>query len=512
MCGIGRRAEVSAKQTEANAMTAAIVSFPRGQARAPAAASIPPETNRPFEGRDIAVIGAGLSGVLVALHLLWRCGRDDRIYLVERARRFGQGLAYATGNPRHLLNIRIENMSAFADEPAHFVRWLRTLPEAERRAAGERTWSGIFVRRQLYGAYIQHLLEDAMTRLGCARNLYLVTDEAVAVRPDGERLTLATACGRSYPVHAVVLALGNFPPDRLHSPDYFGDPWHPHAVRNLAPGRTVLLLGTGLTMVDVCLSLMDEGFEGPICAMSRRGLLPEHHGASRAWAGLRLDAEDRRSLAALCRAVRREVRRAELEGVGWRSVIDALRPHTQLLWQELSPADKRRFLRHLRPWWESHRHRVAPPVRAAIEAARGRGRLNVLRGRIERIEVGGDGLEVTWRRRGASEGEQLEVQRIINCTGPGTDYEKLNDPLVVQLLASGLARPDPYRLGLHATSRGTLIGADGRVSPRLFGVGPVVRGALWESTSVPDIRSQAEEVAIAALGAASRSRSAMTRR
>jgi uncharacterized NAD(P)/FAD-binding protein YdhS len=493
-------------------MTAAIVSFPRRPVEArdvvPAA---PPEINEAREGRDIAVIGAGLSGVLVALHLLWRCGRDDRIYLVERGKRFGQGLAYATGNPRHLLNIRIENMSAFADEPAHFVRWLRTLPEAERRAAGERTWGGIFVRRQLYGAYIQHLLEDAMTRLGCARNLYLVTDEAVAVRREGERLVVGTACGRSYALDAVVLALGNFPPDRVNSPDYFGDPWHPGAVRELVPERPVLLLGTGLTMVDVSLSLMDAGFEGPICAISRRGLLPEHHGASRAWPGLRLDAEDRRSLSALCRAVRREVRRAGAEGVGWRSVVDALRPHTQLLWQELSPTDKRRFLRHLRPWWESHRHRVAPPVRAAIETARARGRLQVLRGRIEGIEAVADGLDVTWRSRGAIAGEKLEVQRIINCTGPGTDYEKLDDPLIVQLLASGLARPDPYRLGLHATSRGTLIGADGRVSSRLFGVGPVVRGALWESTSVPDIRSQAEEVAIAALGVAARSRRAATR-
>ena len=108
----------------------------------------------------IAVIGAGFSGVLVALHLLWRCGRNDRIYLVERAARFGRGLAYATGNPRHLLNVRIENMSAFADEPDHFARWLAALPDAERSAAGERGFAGTFIRRQVYGAYITHLLKE----------------------------------------------------------------------------------------------------------------------------------------------------------------------------------------------------------------------------------------------------------------------------------------------------------------------------------------------------------------
>jgi uncharacterized NAD(P)/FAD-binding protein YdhS len=120
-------------------------------------------------GCRIAVIGAGFSGVLVALHLLWRCGRNDRIYLVERAPRFGLGLAYSTGNPRHLLNVRIDNMSAFADEPDHFARWFAALPEDERLAAAERSPAGTFVRRQVYGAYVQHLLEDSITRLGHQR-------------------------------------------------------------------------------------------------------------------------------------------------------------------------------------------------------------------------------------------------------------------------------------------------------------------------------------------------------
>ena len=239
------------------------------------------------------MVGAGFSGVLVALHLLWRCGRNDRVYLVERAPRFGLGLAYSTGNPRHLLNVRIDNMSAFADEPDHFARWFTGLPEDERLAMADRSPAGTFVRRQLYGAYIQSLLEDSITRLGSGRNLYLITDEATGLGPVGSGLVLETAGGRPYATDAAVLALGNFPPDRSQAPGYFGDPWQPQAVQGLEPDRPVLLIGTGLTMIDVCLAVLKDGFTGPIYALSRRGLLSHEHAPAPRWDGLLLGADDR---------------------------------------------------------------------------------------------------------------------------------------------------------------------------------------------------------------------------
>ena len=208
--------------------------------------------------------------------------------------------------------------------------------------------------------------------------------------------------------------------------------------------------------------------------------------------------------------MRREARRAAAEGFDWRSVVDALRPHTQLVWQELAPADKQRFLRHLRPWWEIHRHRIAPSVAAQIDAARERGILRILSGRLERVEAADEGLVATWRPRGAADLQQLQVQRIINCSGPQTDYEQVEDPLVAQLIEAGLAGPDPHRLGLHASAQGALIGRDGQPSRKLFGAGPIVRGTFWELISVAEIRSQAEQVAIAALGAARNSASAVT--
>ena len=458
-------------------------------------------TNETNGGVRVAVIGAGVSGVLTAIHLLWRCRSQDRIYLVERSAKLGPGVAYGTRHPLHLVNVRADNMSAFADEPDHFVKWLGRLPEEERAAAGCKTMAGLFVRREVYGQYVQDLLRDTIVRQGGAQNLYIVTDSATALRPAGAGLALETEGGRTYEVDAAVLAVGNFPPGDQSLAGYVPNPWAENALDGIRPELPVAVLGTGLTAVDVVLMLQERGFKAPIHAFSRRGLLPQGHAPSSPWSGFRLDAGDRRSLVSLVHAVRREVRRAAEVGVDWRCIVDALRPHVQLLWRELSPADQRRFVRHLRPYWEVHRHRMAPPIAEAIATVREAGRLQLLSGRIDGIEPEADGLRIRWRPRGGGTGELL-VQRVVDCRGPGTDYTRLAGPLTRQLLADGLARPDPCRLGLETTAQGALVGRDGAVSPVLFGVGPVTRGTFWEITSVPDIRGQAEEVAVSALAAA----------
>jgi uncharacterized NAD(P)/FAD-binding protein YdhS len=266
-----------------------------------------------------------------------------------------------------------------------------------------------------------------------------------------------------------------------------------------------LLLGTGLTAIDVLLMLQDRGFEGPVHALSRRGLLPRAHAPASPWADLRLEPADRRSLAALTRAIRREVRRAASVGVDWRCVMDALRPQLRVVWRELPQAERARFVRHARPWWDVHRHRMAPPVAEAVAAALASGAFEVAAGRIEAVEpVGapGQGLRVRWRPRGGGVERELVAQRVVDCRGPEADYARLADPLIRQLLADGLARPDPHRLGLETTTWGHLVGCDDGSLPTMLAVGPVTRGTFWETTSVPDIRGQAEQIAVTALAAA----------
>ena len=454
------------------------------------------------EGCRIAVIGAGFSGAMTAIHLLWRCRPGERVYLIERSGRIGPGVAYGSTHPRHLVNVRAENMSAFADEPEHFLHWLEELPPEERAATGERTIAGTFVRRAIYGRYIQDLLREAITRQDGADNLFLIADQATGVRRLDGRLQVATGSGRSYEVDAIVLALGNLLPERPSLPGYLASPWVRGATLGLTPQQPVVLLGTGLTMADTALALFADGFEGPVHAISRRGLLPLGHGPSAPWPELRLDAEDRRSLLALFRAVRREVRRAAEQGIGWRAVIDALRPHAQLLWEEMTLADKQRFLRHVRPYWDVHRHRMAPTAAATLASLRASGSLEVETGRIAAVQPEGKQLRVSWMPRRGTGSRSLLAQRVIDCTGLATDYAALRDPLIRQLLDEGMVRPAAMRLGLDCTRHGNLLGTDGQPSRELFAVGPITRGALWEITAVPEIRSQAEQVAISVLATA----------
>ncbi len=444
------------------------------------------------QGRTIAVIGAGFSGSLLALHLLKRCAPEDRILLIERNQRFGLGLAYSTGNSNHLLNVRAGNMSAFSDQPGHFVQWLRSLPAETRGPLDEYPGPNSFVPRGLFGRYVQQLLGDRIWRQGNDRNLFLVTDEAVALHRQDGKWSVELAVGRQLPVDQIALAVGNFPPARSQ-PGYFGDPWDERALAKLDPDAAVLLIGTGLTMIDTVVSLLDRGHRGKIHAVSRRGLLPRMHGAvaqPHPFPGP-LPAG---SLRRLVREVRTTIAEAAKTGTDWRAVIDGLRPQTQRLWLEMPEPERRRFLRHLRPWWDVHRHRAAPKIFARIQEAQRRGQLQISAARIGRIEpcIGAVQVALTPKH---GEPATLVVERVIDCSGLQSDFAKIDRPLIRQLLEAGHIRADTLRLGLDIARSGAVIDAAGAAHADLFAVGPLTKGALWEIVAVPDIRIACEQLA-----------------
>jgi uncharacterized NAD(P)/FAD-binding protein YdhS len=450
-------------------------------------------------GFHVAIIGAGLSGSLLAVHLLRGCRPQDRVYLIEGRAGFGRGLAYSTSNPNHRLNVRAGNMSAFHDQPDHFVDWLRHRAAASGDPPPN---ADSFVSRQLYGTYIRSLLTEELWRGGKGRNLVLVPDTAHTIRPlpggSGDplhgRLAVTIGMGRTYPVDAAVVAAGHLPPDRSAGA-YVGNPWDPEAITGLAADAAVVLIGTGLTMIDTVQSLLDAGHRGPILAVSRRGLLPQPH---RPTTGHRLPAEalpPTTSVARLCRWLRREAERAEADGVGWRAVIDGIRPHLPDIWRRLPIDERRRFLRHLRPWWEVRRHRLAPEIAAMLDAAVRRGQLSVRAARVLAIDAGPDRVRLRLRDRVGGREAWIEAARVINCSGPESDYRAARHPLLRDLLDTGLARPDPLNLGLDVTEESALIDADGRLWGTLFALGPVTRGTFWEVSAVPDIRLHAVRLA-----------------
>jgi uncharacterized NAD(P)/FAD-binding protein YdhS len=446
--------------------------------------------------QSIAIIGAGFSGTLLALHLLRRCPPSTRIALIERNSRFGLGQAYATVNPSHLLNVPAGRMGAFHDDPGGFLTWLQT-----HQAPCQHTAQS-FVSRQLFGDYIRHLLTEEIRRGTPGRErVELVRANVTSLTQDGGEIVLELDKNRVLRANTAVLAVGNFPPAPPYLPDstfyntplYRADPWAADATAGLAPAAPVAIIGTGLSMVDTVISLLDQGHTGPVHAISRRGLLPRCHGASAPFSD---PAPVPAQLRALTRYLRRSAARRAARGESWHAVIDSLRPYSQDIWQSMTEADRARFLRHLRPWWEVHRHRIAPEVSRLIDAARAGGQLHVHAGRINAYTANGDGtVTIGFMSRGKRDQLALTASRVINCAGPNADYARMQDPLVRCLLVNGAVRPDKLRLGLDVTPACALLTAEGAIHRNLFAAGPVTKGAFWEITAVPDLRRQCETLA-----------------
>ena len=442
-----------------------------------------------------AIIGAGFSGTLLAIHFLRHAEAGDRIMLFEKSPPFGRGIAYGAESDSHLLNVRAGSMGAFEEDPAGFLAWLNSRESGDIRPLCRPVSPDIFAPRRLYGRYLQHCLQRTLSEPG---NEYLfrpvageVTD--LAQGPDG--LTVKLADGRTFEADRAVLALGNLPPDRNEPPFYVGDPWDEAALADLDPADDVLIVGTGLTMIDKVLSLQDRGHAGRIHAVSRHGLLPQVHapdgGHRHPW---RLSIPLPASSVGLLRVVRAEAEHALAKGRAWQEVIQAMRPHVQLAWQRLPMEQRRRFLRHLRPWWDIHRHRISPEAAARIERLMRSGQLVVQAGRVESRRPAGDRVEVRIRRRGGGQAEMLRVARVINCTGPRQDHSGGESLLLRNLLFRGAVRADPLDLGLDVDWNCAVLDRYGRSSDRVFAVGPLTRGAFWEITAVPEIRRQCAEL------------------
>lgn len=445
-----------------------------------------------FERPTIAIVGGGASGVLTALHLLRRRAAV-RIVLIEERPTLGRGVAYGTTSDAHILNVPAANMSAYPDEPRHFLQWARDrFPDAD---------GGSFLPRWLYGQYLEWCLaeEVALSRRRTPFTAVQGRVVGVVAGPDGAVLRLSS--GETLWASQVVLALGNSagPTGTATAPrpGPVRDAWQPDALADLPAGRPVVLIGTGLTAVDVVLSLEDAGFDGPIHAVSRRGLLPRVHEPMPDGAGpIHAAGPGPGSARELVASIRDEIRLAAVLGQDWRGVVDGLRPRTQALWAALPEAERARLHRHALRYWEVHRHRMAPEVAERIDRLRHSGRLRISAGRVVSVLPVSGGAAVTVRPRGGrADGIVLEAGAVIRCTGPREDLGSLGDPLLDGLFAVGDATPGPLGLGLAVDPDGRLLDRDGHPSEGLWAIGPLRRGALLETTAIPEIRLQAEALA-----------------
>jgi uncharacterized NAD(P)/FAD-binding protein YdhS len=426
---------------------------------------------------DIAIVGGGFSGCLVAAQLARRTDPGYSLHLFEPGD-LGRGAAYGTRHPEHLLNTRARTMTAFPDEPGDFVRWL-----------GNRAKPDDFVSRRLYGDYVAQIARHAFERPGFS----VVPERVVSITRAGpRRFLLQSSSGEQYESHAVVLATGNAPPGddflpegvRRH-PGYVADPWRfdYHSVDG-----QVLLIGSGLTALDVLVALEACGHKGSVQVVSRRGRFPEAHAVVAAYDVV--PAIDITSARTAMASFRQHVRDAARRGFDWRAVVDAIRPECETLWRHLPPTERRRFEYHLRTHWERHRHRAPESVDAVRQRYVRGGRLCAHAGRVRSAEQGRITIAL-------AAGGEVEVRPdwIVNCSGLARSRRVLADPLLARLVGDGTATIEPLGLGVRVDNELTVLDSSGRAIEGLWVVGPLARGSRFEATAVPELRMMAESVA-----------------
>jgi uncharacterized NAD(P)/FAD-binding protein YdhS len=443
---------------------------------------------------DAVIVGGGLAGTTVAAELA-TCAPPGYRVLIAEPHEPGPGTAYAPSSERLFMNGTARAMSAVPGDKQHLVRWLRTESE------------NALISRRLYGRYLAERFRQVLAQ---RPDFELAPMRVVDLQEDGTAFVVTGDAGTARRARSVVLAIGNFPPAdaflpqavREH-PGYVPDLWRSEPLLATILRREVgdaLIVGTGLTGMDA-ISLLDEhGFRGTIHLLSRRGLLPcLENPFARALDPAAFELETQ-SPYRLLRSLRRAARRHMERGGDWRDVVETLRPITPAIWGGWSLRDRRRFLRHLQSYWAIHRYRVPPQTAAVYQRLALEGRIVRHRGRLAAATACGRGRIRAKIADPFGNLTSAVVSIVVNCTGPNGDYERTAHPLVRNMLRRGLLRPDPLRLGLDAGADLRVIGRNGTPHPRLFALGPTVRGVWYETTAVPETREQAARIARALAG------------
>ncbi|RVD75778.1 FAD/NAD(P)-binding protein [Pseudomonas koreensis] len=462
------------------------------------------------QSADILIIGGGLSGTMLAVQLL-RLPGQRKILIIEPRAELGRGEAYSAVELGHTLNGNAARMSVDPDNPDDLTQWLTAHIAAggwPESAEQDVPVSELFPPRGLFGVYVQQRLAEA--RIIGARHgstVEHVCAEVVDLQTAADSVQLTLNDGRRISAAYAVLATGMFPAARTPQKDSSGlnaaalDPWDVAAMRQLDPRSTVLIIGSGLTMVDAVVSLEQAGHRGPIEVFSRHGLLPHVRRQPPAWVDFLADDQRIRTPRQLLRELRKHCRDAIALGIDWQAPLDTVRAHIGRLWSQATDVQRRQFVRHVRPWWESHHHRSPPLSAALVERLHSEGRLRIQAASFKGLEPAtGDGVSIRIRRRGEAQTCVVQGAALINSSGIEYDWRRVARPLPQQLLARGLVRPGPLALGIAAAVDGAVLDAQGQAGSRLFAMGPPLRGMWWESTAVTDVALQAKALAARLVG------------
>ncbi len=459
----------------------------------------------------ITIIGGGFSGAVTAVQLVRKATGPLVIDIIEPREMLGGGVAYSAADPAHRINVPASRMTVFPEDPCQFDRWMRMCATLARDPAALWSDGSAFPQRGVFGRYVAGLVADA------AREKPDVTirherEAAVHIAADAGGFTVRLQTGKALRADLVILAVSHPPPavprallgiQAQGAPEgarVIANPWQAGALDAIPAEASVMVVGTGLTMADVVATLDRRGHRGPILAVSRRGLLSRGHAfgaiAKRNWFETSPLCH---TALALCRAVRAQVRAAAAEGDPWQAVFDDVRGNARRLWAALDVTERRRLVRHLRPYWDVHRFRVSPQAETAIAGLRERGQFQSMAASLLGAAWDGERVQVRLRPRRSHEEVSIDVDAVVVTTGPAHDAVIAANPALASLAAAGLVRADPAGLGLDVDPINRAIGAGGVVRRDLLVAGPLARGQVGELMGLPQVSEHAATVAETAL-------------
>ena len=449
----------------------------------------------------IAIIGGGFCGSFTLVQLLRQASKPVSVFLINRSYPLVKGIAYGTEDENHLLNVAAGKMSPFPDEPDHFVRWVKSQKSLRHYVSEELPLA--YLPRSVYGNYLQSIFKDTLRQKPFFVDCTILQDEAKDIVPLFNKYKIVLHAHQAVTADKIILATGNFPPGQLPikderfytSQNYFENPWSRQATENIKPDETIFIIGTGLTMLDISLSIVRNGFKGKIIALSRSGLLPLYHKRRKPYLQLLDDLKPPYRLARLYEIYFKHIMLTTKLGNPTEALMDAIRPKIQEIWMGLSKPEKIQFMEHVKHFWNVTRHRASKEVHDAISCLIEKNILQVTAGRLISMTETGNDVEIIFRDKKTLKNKIIRVNRVINCTGPETDITKVNDDLIKNLLKRGFITPDELKLGVNALPDGTIIQRDNSLSSFLFTLGTNLKGILWESTAVPELRSQTSQLA-----------------
>ena len=460
----------------------------------------------------VAVIGGGYAGAAFAIHLSRNSPVPLRIVVVEPAASLGGGLAHAARHPDHRLNGPDAVHFLYPGQPDHFGDWMRQTGALERDPEAVTESGAIFARRADFGAYMAAQMAQHQSDNLSGSEIVHLRDTAVGLARDDDGLALRLSQGDTMAVGLCILATGQEKPgvpsvieSLAEHPNYFGDPWDIEALARIETHDPVLILGTGLTTADVIVTLVRQGHQGPIRAIARRGLRPHSQNIHRQMQSM-WDKLDRfppafierhgptTSAVSVLRALRRDIARGASNGVSWYECFDDLRDAVITLWPSLPGPEKARFMRHLKPWYDTHRFRIPPQTEAIVEPAVESGQVRFEAARLTQVERDGDGFIAKTVQRGGRHSAESRVGAIVNCTGPDGRLAGTRNPFISDLLHEGWIRPGPLGLGIDVDNHCRAMTRNGQPSAYLYALGPPTSSSQGETLSVPFITRQIDQM------------------